>query len=122
MTPTTIDVRALYSTLDAERQRLGLSWRGLAGEIGVSSPLLSRIGKGQKPHADGFATIVAWIGLPAENFFVSGCGEDPGRREEPDLLTELTSLLWSRDDLSPADVAFLQSVVGAALERVRASD
>ena len=39
-------------------------------EIGVSPSLLSRLRNGLKPDTDSFATIVRWLGIPAERFFV----------------------------------------------------
>ncbi len=60
----------------------GISWRALAKEIGVSASLLSRISNGQKPDADGFATIVRWLGLPAEQF-IDDDNETPAT---PDVL------------------------------------
>lgn len=69
MAKTTINTAALHSALDAARQERQISWRALAGEIGVSPSLLSRLGNGLKPDTDGFATIIAWLRLPAEDFF-----------------------------------------------------
>ena len=59
MAKTTINTAALYSALDAARQERQLSWRALAGEIGVSPSLLSRLGNGLKPDTDGFAVCRA---------------------------------------------------------------
>ena len=64
MAKTTINTAALHSALDAARQERQISWRALAGEIGVSPSLLSRLGNGLKPDTDGFATIVAWLTIP----------------------------------------------------------
>lgn len=72
MGKTTIDIVALYRTLDSVRNEKGLSWRTLAKEIGVSPSLLSRLRNGLKPDTDSFATIVRWLGIPAERFFVGG--------------------------------------------------
>jgi hypothetical protein len=36
--------------------------------------LLSRLGNGLKPDTDGFATLVAWLRMPAEDFFSSDEG------------------------------------------------
>ena len=70
MARTTVSPVLLYSTLDAVRKERGLAWRSLAREIGVSPSLLSRRGNGLKPDGDGFATIVGWLKVPAEQFFV----------------------------------------------------
>lgn len=120
MGKTTINTAALYSALDAARQERQLSWRSLAGEIGVSPSLLSRLGNGLKPDTDGFATIVAWLRLPAEDFFEHQ-GRDRGdEARDPDLMAQLVPLLRARKDLSETDVKYLQQVIGATVERARA--
>ncbi|GAB2602519.1 helix-turn-helix domain-containing protein [Pseudactinotalea suaedae] len=118
MAKTTINTAALYSALDAARQERQLSWRALAGEVGVSPSLLSRLGNGLKPDTDGFATIIAWLRLPAEDFFEHEGQHDDSR--EPDLMAQLAPLLRARKDLSETDVKYLQQVIGATIERARA--
>lgn len=118
MAKITINTAALYSALDAARQERQLSWRALAREIGVSPSLLSRLGNGLKPDADGFATIIAWLRLPAEQFFVGGDSTDDAR--EPDLMAQLAPLLRARKDLSDTDINYLQQVIGLTVERARA--
>lgn len=120
MAKTTINTAALYSALDAARQGRQLSWRALAGEIGVSPSLLSRLGNGLKPDTDGFATIVAWLGLPAEDFFERDGQDSPDDGREPDLMAQLAPLLRARKDLSDTDVKYLQQVISATIERARA--
>lgn len=120
MAKTTINTAALYSALDAARQERQLSWRALAGEIGVSPSLLSRLGNGLKPDTDGFATIIAWLRLPAEDFFEREGERDADDTREPDLMAQLAPLLRARKDLSETDVKYLQQVIGATIERARA--
>src|ERR1700761_1970030 len=98
MTRTRIDVQGLYAALDAERTTRGLSWRQLAKEIGVSPSLLSRLGNDLRPDADGFATLVRWLNMPAEQFMID-TGERPVNQAEPDLVTQLAPLLRARQDL-----------------------
>lgn len=124
MVKTTINTGALYSALDAARQERQLSWRALAGEVGVSPSLLSRLGNGLKPDTDGFATIIAWLRLPAEDFFERD-GQDSNSNSnsnarEPDLMAQLAPLLRARKDLSETDIKYLQQVIGATIERARA--
>lgn len=121
MAKTTINTALLYSALDAARQQRQLSWRALAGEIGVSPSLLSRLGNGLKPDTDGFATIVAWLRLPAEQFFEhDGADSADDAAREPDLMAQLAPLLRARKDLSETDVRYLQQIIGATVERARA--
>ena len=120
MARTKIDVQALYAALDAERTARGWSWRQLAKEIGVSPSLLSRLGNELRPDADGFATLVRWLNMPAEQFMVDGDAERP-RQQEPDLVTQLAPLLRARHDLDAKDVAYLEEVIRATVRHARAS-
>lgn len=116
---TQIDTAALYNALDAARMELNLSWRALAKEVGVSPSLFSRLGNGMKPDADGFATIVSWLRVPADRFFVTGEGGIDST-EQPELMTELAPLLRARKDLSELDVKYLEQVILATIERTKA--
>jgi len=113
-----IDIRALCASLDAARKARNLSWRQMAGEIGVTPSLLSRLRNGYKPDADGFMTLVRWLGMPAEDFMVDEA--DKNDEEETDLVAELAPLLRARRDLDPEDVAYLEEVIQATLRLVAA--
>jgi transcriptional regulator with XRE-family HTH domain len=118
MARQTVDPGLLYAALNAAREERGnLSWRSLAKEIGVSPSLLSRIANGQKPDADGFATLVSWLHLPADEFVR---GEDEPT-EEPALMAQLAPLLRARKDLTEQDVEYLEEIIAAALKRTRAA-
>jgi transcriptional regulator with XRE-family HTH domain len=119
MTRTKVDVQGLFAALDAERTARGLSWRQLAKEIGVSPSLLSRLSNDQRPDADGFATLVRWLNIPAEEFMVDVEG-DRGPQPEPDLLTQLAPLLRARQDLDKRDIAYLEEVIRATVRHVQA--
>lgn len=120
MTRTKIDIQGLYAALDAERTARGLSWRQLAKEIGVSPSLLSRLGNDLRPDADGFATLVRWLNMPAEKFMVD-VDSERGTQSEPDLVTQLAPLLRARHDLDKRDVAYLQEVIRATVRHVQAA-
>lgn len=120
MTKTRIDVRGLYAALDAERTARGQSWRQLAKEIDVSPSLLSRLGNDLRPDADGFATLVRWLNMPAEQFMIETDGELPNQTE-PDLVTQLAPLLRARQDLDKRDVAYLEEVIRATVRHAQTS-
>jgi transcriptional regulator with XRE-family HTH domain len=120
MTKTRIDVHGLYAALDAERTARDWSWRQLAKEIGVSPSMLSRLGNELRPDADGFATLVRWLNMPAEQFMVDVDGA-PRAQAEPDLVTQLAPLLRARQDLDKRDVAYLEEVIRATVKHVRAA-
>ncbi|HXC78577.1 MAG TPA: helix-turn-helix domain-containing protein [Candidatus Acidoferrum sp.] len=118
MAKAKIDVRGLHSALDAQRDAKSMSWRQLAKEIGVSPSLLARLGNGYRPDADGFATLVSWLNMPAEQFMtVEGAETD---RPEPELAAQLAPLLRARKDLNEADVAYLEDVIRATVRRAKA--
>lgn len=116
MAKTQIDARALQDSLDQVRMQRELSWRQLAGEIGVSPSLLSRLRNGYKPDAEGFMTLVRWLGVPAERFLI----DDEAPTEPPELMAELAPLLRARKDLDEADIEMLQEVIQATLRRANA--
>lgn len=120
MAKTTINTTALYAALDAARTQRELSWRALAKEIGVSPSLLSRVGNGLKPDTDGFATIVGWLRVPAEQFFEGG--DDGATGEAPDLMVQLAPLLRADKNLNETDIEYLEQVIGATIKRARAKE
>jgi transcriptional regulator with XRE-family HTH domain len=116
MAKTRIDARALQGALDHVRMEKGLSWRQLAGQIGVSPSLLSRLRNGYKPDAEGFMTLVGWLGMSAERFLI----EEDSTSPQPQLMAELAPLLRARKDLDETDVEMLEKVIAATLEAVNA--
>lgn len=117
MAKSKINVAALYGALNATREARGLSWRQLAKEIDVSPSLLSRIGNGYRPDADGFVTLVGFLSMTAEDF----TDNDAPAGQEPELVTQLAPLLRARKDLSKADVQYLEEVIQATVRRARAA-
>jgi transcriptional regulator with XRE-family HTH domain len=120
MAKTRIDTTGLYAALDAERTAQGWSWRQLAKEVGVSPSLLSRLGNEQRPDADGFATLVRWLNMPAENFMIDA-DDQRERQSEPDLVTQLVPLLRARQDLDDRYVAYLEEVIRATVKHMHAT-
>ena len=116
---TLVSPARLHAALDAVRLERGLSWRQLAAEIGVSPSLLSRLGQGLRPDADGFATLVTWLGMPAEAFFDR---EDAPASIEPELMPQLAALLRADRTLSDTDAEMIETVARQALKRAREQD
>ena len=118
MAKTRIDAAGLQNALDQARLSKGLSWRQVAAEIGVTPSLLSRLRNGYKPDADGFMTLVRWLGLPAEDCLVE---EGTSRSASaPELTVQLAPLLRASKDLEEEDVAMLQELIQATLRRAAA--
>src|SRR5262245_11294577 len=104
-----VDVQALYAALSAKRQAEQMSWRQLAQKIGISASTMTRLAQGQRPDVDAFATLIRWLGLPAEQFITpSDTGVD-----EPDILIQIVPLLRARSDLSPSEIEYLEEIIGA---------
>ena len=119
MSKSKIDVTALFAAVDGVRKQRGQSMRQLAKEIGVSPSLLSRLGNGYRPDADGFVTLVRWLGMPAEQF-VEG-DDSAADRKEPELVAQLAPLLRARKDLAAEDVQYLEDIIEATVRRTRAA-
>jgi transcriptional regulator with XRE-family HTH domain len=118
MATTKINVNALHGAVNAKREANGMSWRTVAKDIGVSPSLLSRIGNGYRPDADGFATLVRWLGMSAESFMMSD--DEDAARVQPELVAQLAPLLRASKDLDEADVKYLEDVIQATVRRARA--
>jgi len=108
-------VPGLYAALDAVREHLGLSWRQLAREVGVSPSTFSRLANQQKPDVDAFVAMVRWLKVPAERFMIDADEAPP--RDEPELMAELAPLLRARKDLNAEDKIYLEELISAAMRR-----
>ena len=62
------DAKALYQALDQQRRSRGLTWAGVAREIGVSASTLTRTARGGRMEADGMLAMCRWLKRPAESF------------------------------------------------------
>jgi len=62
------DPKALFTSLDAERTRRGLSWQELSRDMGVSASTMKRLEHGGRLEVDGMLTMVAWLGRKVESF------------------------------------------------------
>ncbi|MEW2274177.1 helix-turn-helix domain-containing protein [Streptomyces griseofuscus] len=121
MARTRVNVSALHAALDAARTARNLSWRQLAGAVGVSPSTMTRLANGHRPDVDAFAALVRWLGAPAESFMIDAEGEAERQApEEPELLVQLAPLLRARRDLGEDDVKYLEEVIGAAMRRFAA--
>jgi transcriptional regulator with XRE-family HTH domain len=59
----TLNIDALYQSLDAQRVRWGWSWRAVAEATGCPPSLFTKLQKGGSPSADALVRLLAWLGL-----------------------------------------------------------
>jgi hypothetical protein len=113
MPETTVDVEALYAALDNKRKTHGTSWREIARQLDVSPSTFSRMAQGRRPDVDTFATLLRWLGMPAESFMR---GMATASTEEP--VAMVSSYLRSARNVSPEDAEALEDIFRAAYNRL----
>jgi transcriptional regulator with XRE-family HTH domain len=113
MAEARLNVEALVAALDSKRRAQNLSWRQLAGEAGVSQSTLTRMTQGKRPDVDTFASLLRWLGMPAEDFLV---GERPKSKKSlgPHPVAVLSAHFRANKDLSPEALEAVESLIQAA--------
>jgi transcriptional regulator with XRE-family HTH domain len=117
----TVDLPRLAGVLEVRITADSLSWRKAAGQIGVSPALLSRLRNGQQPDLAGYAKIVRWLDMSADEFLRSPAPSTRGGSEQKELSSEVSALLRARADLSDSDKKYLEEIFRATLTHVRSS-
>lgn len=103
------DAGRFYQSLDVTRAARRLNWKQVAEKSGVSASTLTRLAQGKRPDVDSMAALVAWSGLSADDFV-------GGRREQPEALTQITSLLGGDTRLSVESRDAMIGMVTAAYQ------
>jgi transcriptional regulator with XRE-family HTH domain len=86
------EVERLGTRLREERERRGISVRGLAREVGISASMVSQIETGKvQPSVSTLYAITTTLGITVEELFVPGVGGEPQAARE-----ELASLRGHR--------------------------
>lgn len=111
-----LDVRALYAVLDEQRKSRRLSWRQVANEAGVSPSTLTRLAQGKRPDVDGFASLVGWLNMSADQFLRA---DGQPSQEEPEPLAVISALLRARRELSAESAEALEDIIRVAYERLK---
>lgn len=65
------DLGQLFVSIDAERERQGLSWAALSRLVGVSASTIRRFGDADDAEADGVLVLIGWLGVAPEHFVSS---------------------------------------------------
>lgn len=117
MPSTKLDVPALYAVLDRKRQEQDMSWRDLAKKLDVSPSTFTRMSDGFRPDVDTFATLIHWLGLPADRFMVHE-GSDVETEEESPIVM-ISSYLRSAKNVRPEDAEALDDILQAAWKHMQ---
>lgn len=72
-----LDVPELHRRLNAQRQKLGLSWRGVGRQIGLPVSVFTRISKGCAIEADALVTLLVWLDLDTDIAVLVAPGQQP---------------------------------------------
>jgi transcriptional regulator with XRE-family HTH domain len=108
-----LNVEALVAALDSKRRAQDLSWRQLAAKAKVSQSTLTRMTQGKRPDVDTFASLIRWLGMPAEVFLVSENSKSK-KNVEPHPVAVLSAHLRAEKDLSPAALEAVDNLIQAA--------
>ena len=115
MSTTSFDVQAFHAALDSQRLALGMTWKDVAEESGVSASTLSRMSQGKRPDVDGLAALARWSGLHVEAFIRS---TDPAKGQAQSL-AQITALLRADKSLNKESAAAIEQILKAAYNRFR---
>jgi transcriptional regulator with XRE-family HTH domain len=114
-----LDVAALYAALDSQRRAKEISWRQVAKEAGVSPSTITRMKDSKMPDVDGFAALVGWLGMPAEEFMPAPKGK---RKVQPEPASQIMTFLRARKELDPKSVTAIEELIQAACKMLRKVD
>jgi transcriptional regulator with XRE-family HTH domain len=110
------DAEAFYAALDSQRLAMGMTWKGVAAEAGVSASTLTRMAQGKRPDVDGLAALLRWSGLQAEMFIRKNKME--GKKTAAPL-AQLTAVLRADKSLSKESAEAIEEILKAAYKRFR---
>lgn len=116
-----VDVDSLIAAVNAQRKALGLSWRRVAQETGVSPSTLTRMQQGKSPDVNTFTALTGWLKMPAEQFTAAQNLSKATPHPLAVLSTMLSAehgagLLRGKKQFSPKAIEALQELVQAAVK------
>jgi transcriptional regulator with XRE-family HTH domain len=114
-----LDVETLYGALDARRKSKKLSWRDVAKEAGVSPSTLTRMSQGKRPDVDGFAALIAWLGVPADHFLKAPQSTKSKKKADP--MAMISTYLRASPELDKKSLEALEDIIQAAWRRLKPS-
>lgn len=108
---TAFNVSGFYAALEAHRRGLGISWKNMADEAGISASTLSRMSHGKYPDVTSLAALVSWSGIDVSNFFTS-----VKKNEKKSSLVDITSMIEMDKTLDPKGKKIIESVLNSLYE------
>jgi transcriptional regulator with XRE-family HTH domain len=115
MAEAKLNVETLVAALDAKRRAKGLSWRQLAGKAGVSQSTLTRMQQGKRPDVDTFASLIRWLGMPAEEFLASENAKSR-KKTDPHPLAVVSTYLRGGKEMSAQTLQAIEELIRAAFK------
>ena len=109
MSTTSFDVQAFHAALDSQRLALGMTWKDVAEESGVSASTLTRMSQGKRPDVDGLAALAKWSGLVVESFIRS---TEPTKGQATSL-AQITALLRADKSLNKQSAVAIEEILKA---------
>lgn len=111
-----VDVDALYAALESKKSEFGLSWRGLADELGISDhTVFTRMSQGKVPQADALLSLTGWLGVPLEQFATGDVVAPDSRRQ---TMEAIRTYLRADRSLAPESADAIASVLQAAYDQL----
>jgi hypothetical protein len=111
-----LNVDAFYGALESKKSELGVSWRGLATELGLPDhTVFSRMSRGQTPDVDTLLSLSGWLGVPLETY-VHGEIVAPDSRSQ--TLEAIRGFLRADEALSEESAEAITSVLRAAYDQL----
>jgi transcriptional regulator with XRE-family HTH domain len=91
-----INVELLAELLENKRDRMGLSLRDAAEQIGITAPTLQRLEANQMPTATTLLKLAEWLGLSVDDL-----RRMPKERQRRDAVEQFEVLLRADPNLDP---------------------
>lgn len=114
MANSRVDPGALYAAVDRKRSSANLSWRELAGKLGISPSTFTRMAQGRRPDVDTFATLLRWLNMQADEFVRPRIPQT----EEQEPMAVISSYLRSARNIRSEDAEALEDIIAAAYRRL----
>jgi transcriptional regulator with XRE-family HTH domain len=87
--------------------------------MGVSASTLTRMAQGASPDVDGFAKMVAWLGVSADDFIERGSFTKANQKGSEDLLVVVSRNLRASKEFDTRSTQALENLIAAAYKQMK---